>query len=56
MQDKKQAQNLMDEATDNAAKALEGKGYENSTAIIEQFNNQVDKAGEQASAKFDKKS
>lgn len=52
MQEKKNVNKLMDEATDSAAKALEGKSYKNSDTITEQYNAQIDKASELASAKY----
>ncbi|SDD48458.1 hypothetical protein [Sporomusa acidovorans] len=52
MPEKKNAAKLMDEATDTAAKALEGKHYQNSGAVTEQFNAKIDKASELASAKY----
>lgn len=51
MQQKKNATQLMDEATDKAANALEGKSYQNSDAVTEQFNSQIDQASELAGAK-----
>ncbi|WP_169717759.1 hypothetical protein SPSIL_035130 [Sporomusa silvacetica DSM 10669] len=55
MQEKKNATKLMNEATDNAAKELEGVSYQNSEAITEQYNAQIDKASEQARAKYSQK-
>lgn len=55
MQDKKKASKLMDEATDSAASKLEGVSYQNSDTVTEQYNANIDKASELASAKFAKK-
>lgn len=52
MPEKKNAAKLMDDATDSAAKALEGKHYQNSGTVTEQFNAQIDKASELANAKY----
>ncbi len=55
MQEKKQASKFMDEATDSAAKALEGVSYQNSDTVTEQYNAKIDKASELASAKYTQK-
>ncbi|CQR73680.1 hypothetical protein SOV_31710 [Sporomusa ovata DSM 2662] len=55
MQEKKAATDLMNEATDNAAKALEGASYQNSDTVTKQYNAKIDKASELASAKFTQK-
>lgn len=55
MQEKKAATKMMNEATDGAAKALEGVSYQNSDQVTEQFNAKIDKASELASAKYSEK-
>ncbi len=55
MQEKKSATEIMNETTDNAAKALEGVSYQNSNQATEQFNSKIDKASELASAKYSEK-
>lgn len=51
MTDNKAAK-AMDQATDSAAKALEGVSYQNSDSVTEQFNAEIDKVSELASAKY----
>lgn len=54
MSEKKKADALINEATDNAADALKGVPYQESAETTDQFNAQVDKASELASLRAKK--
>lgn len=51
MSEKKNANTLMDEATDKAAKNVKGINFQESGSVLDQFNSEIDQASELASAK-----
>lgn len=54
MPKKNKAHDFLDEATDKTSDALKGVDYQNSGAIIDQFDAAIDKASELASARAKK--
>lgn len=45
------AKEVMDQATDNAAETVKGINFQDTNTILDQFNSEIDKASELASAK-----
>ena len=51
MTEQKNAHKLMEEATDKALRTVKGINFEESGAVLDQFNSDIDQASELASAK-----